>query len=50
MFAPVGNETCQCVQFVEGHQDPLPDGTSWYERAINAANRIDTDHTTARVI
>ena len=32
--------------FVEGYEDPLPQGASWYERAINAANRIDTVHTT----
>jgi predicted DNA-binding transcriptional regulator AlpA len=44
--APVANDLCQCHEFIDGYQDPLPEGATWYERAINAANRIDTVHTT----
>jgi predicted DNA-binding transcriptional regulator AlpA len=44
--APAGDGLCPCQHFVEGYVDPLPEGTSWYERAINAANRIDIAHTT----
>ena len=44
--APIADGICECDSFVEGYEDPLPQGASWYERAINAANRIDTVHTT----
>lgn len=44
--APLADDLCQCPRFAEGYQDPVPEGASWYERAINATNRVDTVHTT----
>jgi hypothetical protein len=44
--APLGDGICECPEFVDGSNDAAPPGVSCYERAINAASRIDTSHTT----
>lgn len=46
MRGPARDGICESPEFVDGSSDPLPKGSSWYERAINAANRMDTTHTT----
>jgi hypothetical protein len=44
--APPGDGICECPESVECSSDAAPQDASWYERAINAASRIDTTHTT----
>jgi predicted DNA-binding transcriptional regulator AlpA len=43
--APIGDDVCDCARFVES-ENARRQARNWYERAINAASRIDTAHTT----